>query len=308
MKRVLVTGATGFIGRHVVPELLERGYEVHAVVRTKVADDPPSQTTFHVCDLFDTSRTRALMTEVRPSHLVHLAWYAEPGLFWNSLQNLQWVAASLELYLDFASQGGCRALFAGTCAEYDWTEPLLEEQSTPLRPRSLYGEAKNALRVLLERASRLTAVTTAWGRIFYLYGPYEPTTRLVPEVITALLAGRPAHCSEGTQQRDFMHVQDVARAFVHVLESDHCGPINIASGRSVPVRDVVSLIADVLGRRDLIQIGRRATPQDEPPVLAAAVDRLCGTGFRPRYDLESGLAQTIDWWRRQVSSCGSLEL
>src|SRR5215212_5161524 len=83
MKRVLVTGATGFIGRHVVPELLERRYDVHTVGRTDEALH--DQVTFHLCDLLDGSQIRALMAEVRPTDLLHFAWYAEPGLYWSSV-------------------------------------------------------------------------------------------------------------------------------------------------------------------------------------------------------------------------------
>ena len=118
MKRALVTGGTGFIGRHTLPELVARGFEVHVAGRSKPSADFPSDVTFHECDLLDTGAASLLTARLAPTHLLHLGWYAKPGLFWTSLENLRWVAASLNLYLAFAKAGGTRAVMAGSCAEY----------------------------------------------------------------------------------------------------------------------------------------------------------------------------------------------
>lgn len=297
MKRVLVTGGTGFIGRHTLPELVTRDFDVHVVGRSKPPDHLPSGITFHACDLLDTGAVNLLMAGLAPTHLLHLAWYAEPGLFWTSLENLNWVAASLSLYVAFARAGGSRAVMSGTCAEYDWSHTELDEARTPLAPRTLYGQSKHALRTLLEHAGHLTSVRMAWGRVFFLYGPHEAPGRLVSDVIRALIERRPAQCSDGTQQRDFMHVSDVGRAFAALLDSDVTGPVNIASGVCLPVRTVISTLGSLIGSADLIRFGAVNRP-DDPPRLAASVDILHGQlGFRPMYDLESGLANTVDWWR-----------
>ncbi len=95
----------------------------------------------------------------------------------------------------------------------------------------------------------------AWGRVFFLYGPHEAPGRLVSDVIQSLLERREAHCSDGTQQRDFMHVIDVGRAFAAVLDSDITGPVNIASGVCVPVRSIVSTLGSLLQASDLIRFG-----------------------------------------------------
>ena len=287
-RRVLVTGASGFIGRHVAPLLVDRGYEVHCVGRRQ----PPSGATavFHRADLLDAAASRSVIERVEPELLVHLAWNAAPGVFWTSPENLDWVAASLALTRAFAERGGRRAVFAGTCAEYDWSEPLMDEATTPLRPRTLYGVAKNALQTLLAAASDGLGLSIAWGRVFFLYGPFEAKGRLVPDIISALSKGEPALCSAGTQLRDFMHVEDVARAFVAILESDVTGPVNIASGVCGPVRDLIARIGDHFGRPDLIRLGARPMQPGEPPEIRAATHLLHDrVGFRPRYSLESGL-------------------
>jgi nucleoside-diphosphate-sugar epimerase len=298
MKRVLVTGASGFIGRHSLRFLVEQGYEVHAVARGAVPAIAGVET--HACDLLDDRAAAALVRTVRPSHLLHFAWYAVPGKFWTAPENLDWAAASQRLLRVFAETGGRRAVLAGSCAEYDWSQAVLSEANTPLAPRTLYGSSKNEMRRFLEQATPELGVSWAWGRIFWLYGPHEAPGRLVSDAIAGLLAGRRIAVSEGTQQRDFLHVDDVARAFAALVDNDFTGALNVASGVPVAVRDLLQRLGKLLDREALIDFGARATPPDDPPSLAADVARLTHqVGFKPRYDLDQGLAQTVDWWRRR---------
>lgn len=294
MSRVLVTGASGFIGRHSLPLLRERGHEVHAAARTPPVMDG---ITPHVCDLLDLGNAQALIERVRPTHLLHLAWYAVPGKFWTAPENDAWLDASRHLTRVFAACGGQRLVAAGTCAEYDWSHALLSD-ATPLAPATRYGAAKNALRAFLAETGPALGLGWAWGRVFFLYGPHEAPGRLVSDVATNLLAGRRVATSAGLQERDFMHVADVARAFVAVLESRLSGPLNVASGTVVPVRRVIEQIGALTGRPELIDFGARPSPAGDPPRLAADVRALTtDVGFAPRFDLESGLRDTVDWWR-----------
>jgi nucleoside-diphosphate-sugar epimerase len=289
-RRILVTGSDGFIGRHVVPILLERGYEVHGVGRKRPGDMQVVQ--YHQANLLDFAESRALIERIKPHSLIHLAWNATPGKFWTTLENLDWVAASLVLTRAFAEHGGRRAVYAGTCAEYDWSEPLLDEVVTPLRPHTIYGASKGALQRLLAVSSDTLGISIAWGRLFFLYGPGEARGRLIPDIISALRRGEAALCSTGSQLRDFMHVEDVARALVAILESKAIGPINIASGDCRPVRDIVLQIATNIGRPDLIRFGARPMQKGEPPELRASTVILNEeVGFSSCRSLESGLAE-----------------
>src|SRR5688572_8900550 len=144
MKRVLLTGATGFIGRHALAGLLRRGYEVHAVT-SRSAGAADARVHWHHADLLDGVQQRILLDRVAPTHLVHLAWAVEHGAFWTSPQNLRWVGASLDLVRGFRDAGGTRVVMAGTCAEYSWGSDTLSEATTPVVPATLYGVAKDAL-------------------------------------------------------------------------------------------------------------------------------------------------------------------
>ena len=90
MKSVLLTGASGFIGRHCLAPLLSRGYEVHAI-SSRTARRPLADVHWHIADLLDYSQITELVREVKPAHLLHLAWYAEPGRYWQAPENLRWV-------------------------------------------------------------------------------------------------------------------------------------------------------------------------------------------------------------------------
>lgn len=300
MKRVLLTGATGFIGRHCLPLLSAKGYGVHAVT-SKMPPDNVSGVQWHQADLLSSEQVSALIARVEPTHLLHLAWFVVPGNYWTSLENLRWVQASLDLLQAFALHGGQRVVMAGTCAEYDWKYGYCSERITPLRPATLYGICKHSLQIMLDAFARQTGLSAAWGRIFFVYGPHEHPDRLVSSVIRSLLQGEPARCSPGNQIRDYLYVQEVADAFVALLESDVSGPVNIASGRPVALKDVIYKIAERLGRRDLIQLGALPTSASEPRLLVADVSRLSDeVGWSPKYDLDRGLEQTIGWWKNHL--------
>jgi nucleoside-diphosphate-sugar epimerase len=300
MKKVIITGASGFIGRHCLPILLTRGYEVHAADSRGSAENVPD-VCWHQVDLLDSLEMRRLMGEVRPTHLLHFAWFTTPGEYWTARENLDWVRASLDLLQAFEGHGGKRVVMAGTCAEYDWRYGYCSEQITPLAPATLYGTCKHSLQIVLDSFARQTGLSAAWGRIFFLYGLHEHPSRLISSVIISLLKGEPARCSNGNQIRDFLYVEDVADAFAALLESNVTGPVNIASGCPVVLKDVIYKVGDKLSRKDLIQLGALPISSHEPHMLVGDVNRLTSeVGWLPKYNLDIGLAKTIGWWKNHV--------
>jgi nucleoside-diphosphate-sugar epimerase len=299
-RRVLVTGAGGFIGRPALDALVRRGFEIHAVGRGAAPGSVPRGVEWHACDLLDGRARRALVDSVAASHLLHLAWYAEPGAFWAARENAPWAAASIDLVDAFAAAGGRRAVLAGTCAEYDWSaaQPLAEDAA--LAPATYYGVCKDATRRVVAGLAERVGLQLAWGRIFFLYGPHEDERRLVAAVARALVAGERAATSAGTQRRDFMHVDDVAGAFAALLDCGVGGAVNIATGEPVTVRGIVEQLAQAAGRPDLLDIGALAQRANDPEEITADVVRLRHeVGFVPARTLAEGLAQTVAWWRDQ---------
>jgi nucleoside-diphosphate-sugar epimerase len=289
------------VGTHCLPLLLARGYEVHAVSCREPSPSSPRDVTWHSANLLDDKQVEKLLTNTSPSHLLHLAWYSTPGRFWSSTENLEWVRASIALIQRFAQAKGRRLVAAGSSAEYDWRYGYCSETITPLAPATLYGACKNAVRAILDGFSHATKLSAAWGRLFFLYGPHEHPQRLVASIVRSIMAGEPAACTHGRQLRDFLFVADVADALVAILDSSLTGPVNVASGKPLAVGDVVTSIAAKLGRPELLQFGVIELPASEPPLLVADVTRLSRElAWAPKYTLDAGLDQTIDWWRGRV--------
>jgi nucleoside-diphosphate-sugar epimerase len=304
--KVLVTGAGGFIGSHVVRRALKGKHQVVAVVRSGSSDKRLAglrqQVEIVECDLRDHPRLKEVVLSTRPEVAIHLAWYVVPGKNYSAPVNLDCVAASLALAQCLAAAGCPRLVGVGTFAEYEWHHGFLSEDITPLQSSSLYGVSKNATREILEAYCKVAAMSFAWPRLFNVYGPGDVEPRLVPAVVKDLLQGNRAECSHGLQMRDFLYVEDVADALWRVAESNFSGAINIGSGEPVRVRDIVEALGRLTGKADLLGIGVRPTGPDEPPLVVADVRKLKKlTGWAPVWSLEDGLRQTVDWWRGELA-------
>lgn len=291
MKRVLVTGATGFLGRPTVRQLRQRGWDV-VPVSASGADGTER------LDLLDEHAVKAFIGATRPSHLLHAAWRAVHGDVMRSPENVRWTAASLLLVEAFRANGGERAAVVGSSAEYDWTDGICRNGVTPLRPATLYGSCKYALYLALDAFARATGLGFVWPRVFFVYGPGEHESRLVASVIKSLVQGVPAGCTEGRQIRDYLHVEDVAAGLVAALESSYSGPVDIAGGPAIAVRDLVTRVAQQLDREDLLRLGARPIPVHDVPLVIGDGDEAARLfGWTPRLSLDEGIADTIAWGR-----------
>lgn len=294
-RRVLLTGASGYVGRATANALVKLGHEVHVMGRT---DPGIPGVGFHYADLLAGEDLALPINASGADHLLHLAWSVTPGRFWTDLGNLNWVGASLKLFRAFVEAGGRRIVGVGSCAEYAWNSSPLKETVSELDPATLYGAAKANLWRLLDALARQEGVSVSWGRLFFLYGPGEPRGKLVADAVTALLDGKRCETSAGLQRRDFIHVDDAGMALAQLLGSNVTGPVNIASGQCVMVRDVLEEIIGQTGGTGLVDFGARSLAEGEPVELAADVTRLRHeVGFTPAFSLERGIAHTVAWWR-----------
>lgn len=257
-KRVLITGSTGWIGKYCCDILRTKGYRVHP----------------YVGDLLEP-------TDYMPdtTHLLHLAWITTPGEYWESPLNRDWFEASIHLLQKF---DGERVVVAGSCAEITDT---------------LYGRSKNALRRVLEAYSDINGVSSAWGKIYYLYGPYEKPDRLIPSTIISLLKGQEVIIDKPSQMIDFLHVEDVAGALCAILDSNVEGTVEIGSGQAITIMRVVQMISELIGRPDLVKFNHVA----EPMHVKCDLTRLNNeVGYTPKFDIITGLADTVEWWKEVI--------
>ena len=297
MKKVFVTGASGFLGQHCVAALCRLGFEVHAVSRA----GPPATKTdtrsiaWHRLNLANKDRTALLLERVRPDYLLHLAWLTDPRVFWNSTENDTWVDISENLITAFRSAGGRRLLVAGSCAEYDWSVGHCHETNSRLAPETRYGRAKLALFRRLQQAGQGHELSWAWARIFFLYGPGGSEQRLPGAVLRAARERTQVQCTSGQQIRDFLHIADCCDAIVTLLDSTLEGPVNVASGQPVRLRELILSTAELLGIRDLVHLGALPSRPGEPTSLTACTNRLNDElSWRPRFNLKTGLQNYIN--------------
>ncbi len=299
--RIFVTGAGGFIGSRVSRILAARGHSVLGTTRAAVPRSVAAgEARLIRLDLADAASVRAALKKFRPDLAIHLAWYAVHGKFWTAPENIECVTWSLALACALAEAGCRRIVGVGSCAEYDWERDPLSETASPLHPRTLYGASKHALHMILERYCRQKGISLAWARLFFLFGPGEAPARLIPHVIASLLSGERARVSEGSQVRDFLHVEDAAQALSALSLSQAEGPVNVASGKAASVREIVSCLADIAGRPGAVDFGAIPSPADEPASLRADVGRLRSeVGWTPSRTLRAGLEETLRWWRER---------
>lgn len=287
--KVLATGTSGFVGQPVLRALVRHGIPVVCVGRNR----PPGDVDFIQADLLSATDLTSVVAKAGATHLLHLAWYAEHGKYWTSPLNLRWVDATVRLVEAFCAAGGQQVVAAGTCAEYDWSYGYCREEVTPANPATLYGTAKDAARRLVTAICAARQVPCAWGRIFLPYGPGEVPTRLIPS-LTAVFRGQAAPFGVNAAAfRDFLHVDDLAEAFVTLLQGSADGIFNISSGRPVAVADLVRTLAALM-EADPEPVLRLATARpSEPPLLVGDSLRLQAHGWKPLISLPDGLKQLL---------------
>lgn len=289
MKRVLVTGGTGLIGKYCLELLRELDFSVYAVTRGERHD---SVAVWKRTDLLERGSLKALFAEIRPEYLLHLAWDTRPGAYLESNSNFSWLVVSLEMLRFFHEYGGRRAVFAGTCFEYEFTHaPLIENGAR--KPMSTYAKCKDHLNSLAALFCSKNGISYAWGRIFYVYGSGEQQGRLTPAVIDAALSGTPFTIRGGALRRDYMYAKDIAAAFAKLLTSGVEGEVNICSGLGVVIADYCRLLAGKMDGCEALRF-ENASGEGQPPAIIGDNRRLRDeVGFVPSYDLDKGFEDML---------------
>lgn len=278
------------------------GVELHTTTRR--SDAAAGQPLVHHVDLADHESVRRLMTEVRPTHLCHLAWVGpEHKDRYHSPENHRLAEASQSMFEAFRDSGGERLVHLGSCIEYGNDAPGVRVETQPLAPDTAYGEAKatvsNFVSDLIDGG-----LSAAVARPFFCYGPYEQKERLVPSLILALDQGKTIDLTEGRQRRDYLDVRDIAEALLSLLLTPQAtGPFNIGAGIGVEVRSIAEHLGRIAGRPELLNFGGRPEGADSAPEIVANIGRITAvTDWKPTITLEQGLGYATDWWLTQQDS------
>ena len=259
--KVLLTGATGFVGKQVLKYLQESNNEITLVVRAgwqrKIVNNKQITNVIETENIFTEDFGWWKRTCKDIDIIIHVAWYAEPGKYLLSDMNMDCLQGTLNLARGAVDAGVRRFIGIGTCFEYDLTGGVLSI-NTPLKPVTLYASAKAATYLSLLSLFAQKNIEFVWCRLFYLYGEGENKNRLVSYIRYQLENNQIAELSSGNQIRDFMDVAAAGRIIVDLaLNMSICGAINICSGIPVTVRQLAEKIADEYGKRELLLFGAR---------------------------------------------------
>lgn len=209
----------------------------------------------------------------------------------------------MNLFQAFIRNGGKRAVFAGTCAEYDWKYGYCTEGVAPTEPSTVYGQCKDATRRLTETLAQQSAVEWVWGRIFFPFGFGEAENRLLPSVIKSLLRQEPVQCSHGQQYRDFMPVAEVGAAFAHLAcKTSAAGEFNVSTGNPTQLSELIEYCVQYLKSGISPQYGAIRVDDTDPPMLVGDNRKLKNTGWQLQADWKAALPTMIEQYKQRFQN------
>lgn len=306
-RHVLVTGAAGFVGRHLVAALKAAGAGVCAVDLPGV-EFPPEFSGLRTehADLSDPDTARKLVSNAKPDFVFHLAAMTDVAREWQKLRAA--LTANVEVSVNLF-EAAClldpmpRLVVLGTHEEYgDQIAPF--EEKMQARPVSPYSWSKAAVTQLAGMVHRTFGLPATVLRPFLVYGPGQPPTSLIPSLIAALVEGREFEMTAGEQTRDFVYIGDLVDAILLAgLREKAVGEIiNVCTGQDIQVRQIVKDIAQMLGAENLLKLG--AVPYSKAEAMRIVGDPSKARkllGFTPAMRLQDGVKTTVDWFRERYA-------
>ena len=297
MEKLLITGGSGFIGRNLLG-LLNDKYDVYLISFREGLSISNFSGQVICCDLLNVIETDKTISALKPDKLIHLAWGMEPGNY-NLPDNFSWLTASMSLLEIFQENGGKSVMIAGSCVQYDWALGGCDEERTPRANNSIYGNCKNILEDFALSFCAANDIQCVWVRPFFMYGAHEDERRLVAYLIKNLLENKEAVVQNGVVYRDFLLAEDVASLMLALFETDQSGVFNIGSGGMHNLGDVALTLGRLLDSRDLLKIKMPENVSNK--YVVANMDKVKSVlDWQPKYNLESGLSKTIEWWKQNI--------
>ena len=256
MKKVIVTGINGLIGQYIAEPLKKLGFEVYGIGTKDILTD---KFNYIKLDINDTVQLEHLFKEIKAEYLIHLAWDTKKG-YLDSDSNFDLLASSINMLKYFKENGGKRAIFIGTLAEYKFTDKPVKEDAE-LNLQTIYTKCKNSLREISELYCNKHNISFCWCRIFNTYGENEKEYRLFPYIINTLKNNEKVSINYSQLEKDYIYAGDAARILALVINSDITGIINICSGKGIKLKDLAIIIAEKLGKLNLLELKELSTKE-----------------------------------------------
>jgi len=295
MSKVLVTGPAGFVGSYVVRQLINKGYTVGLLLREssdlRRIKDLIDKCTVINGDLCDLDRIESDIAAFSPTTVMHLAWGGVKGVNRNDISQMDNVVSSINLFRLVEKLGCDHFVGLGSQAEYGLLSGRISESASK-NPTTLYGAAKLATGLLLERASSASNVSFTWLRLFSSYGPGDDPSWLLPYILNCLSEGKSPRLTAGDQIWDYLYIEDVAAGIIASFEDKACGFYNLGSGEPHRLRDIVEKLRDIINPTIDLQFG--AVPYRDDQVMHLEADMTAlkeATSWYPKVSIGDGLKE-----------------
>lgn len=301
MSRILVTGATGFIGARVAERLAERGHQLALLLRDPRDSDRAaalySGATLIRGDLAAPQSYAPALRAFAPETVIHAAWQGVAGADRNDAAQVANITAAVSLAEESAAAGATAFVGLGSQAEYGPHSRMLDE-TAETAPTTLYGQSKLAACQATQALCQAAKMRHAWLRVFSTYGPRDNTGWMIPSLIAALRAGQKLPLTPGEQKWGFLFVDDAADAIVAVAETEAAdGVFNLGASDAPQLRDTITLLRDMVSPGTALGFGEVPYRPDQVMHLQADIQKLGRvTGWAPRVDLATGLDKTVRWF------------
>ncbi|MBI1805219.1 MAG: GDP-mannose 4,6-dehydratase [Ignavibacteriae bacterium] len=306
-KRILITGATGFIGSHLLRRFVEAGIAVTAVrYRPDLNRQWEGNIHWSIADLTDAEAVETIIKANKPDIVFHLAAklggdrsfeFAQQAVVVNFLGTHNLLSS---LGRNLGGRG--RIVMLGTSEEYGNSKVLPITEDQPSNPVSPYSASKTAATQFALLYHRLFDLPVVVLRPFIVYGPGQPPAMMIPELIQSVLEGKDFSMTEGKQTRDFVYVEDVVDCILAAATAkDVDGEVfNVSSGEERAIRTVAELIVRLMEGKSRLLVGARPYRQNEAWRLYGSNEKAQRLlGWLPKTTLEEGLRQTINWCRER---------
>jgi len=286
--RIFITGGTGFIGTQVVEKLKNDGNALLLLSRHFNAPNIISG------DLSDIKSWKAQIERFQPEVAIHMAWESIPN--YNSKTSIKNLNYGLNFITTLAELGCERVICTGSCWEYGQQHGKLHED-LPLKPFNAFSAAKNALYLMGKEIAKENNMLFIWTRLFYVYGPRQKETSLIPYIINCVEKGKKPEIRDPSARNDFIYVEDVAQAISLLLKKCRQSSVyNVGSGYPTSVRDIIKIIYDIYGLQEQYE-KVISQPKDTSCDFYADISKIQReVGWEPKTSIKEGIQKTIDYY------------
>lgn len=314
MKRIILTGGTGFIGTNLARRLLREGHDLHLLVRPNYKpwriEEIKNDVHLHVVDLANAVALNSVVEQIRPDWIFHLAVYGAYPFQSDVQQMVQTnIIGTINLFAACLRTDFAAFVNTGTSSEYGFKDHAPPETEF-LEPNSNYALTKASATLFCRYTAQSQRVHLPTLRLYSVYGPYEESTRLMPTLIRQGLKGElPALVNPDTAH-DYVYVEDVVDAYLLAATKPNQEPgavYNVGTGTQTSLRKVVEVARRVMGIAVEPKWGSMPNRNWDTSVWVADNRKIRETlGWQPRYSFEKGFPLTVEWFRQHAKEVNVL--